>query len=137
RQAQAHEVLLCVQKQTTLSDAKLMKMETEELYLKSGVQMAALCSDYPEAISNTLAIAERCNLDLVFGQPALPRFETPHGRTSEEHLRALCEEGLIKRYPQDGPEVRERLDYELSIINSTGFVDYFLLVHDVIHFARS
>jgi len=137
RQAQAHEILLCVQTQTTLSDPKRMKMDTQEFYLKSTEQMGALFGEYPGAMSNTLAIAERCNLELTFGRPHLPRFETPDGRSSEQHLRILCEEGLATRYPSGGQEVRDRLDYELSVINSTGFVDYFLLVHDVIRHARS
>lgn len=136
RQAHAHEVLLCVQTQTTMSDVKRMRMETQEFYLKSAEQMEALFGTYPGAITNTLEIADRCNLELVFGRPQLPNFESPHGRTSEEHLRALCEEGLAVRYPNPTGEVRDRLDYELSVISSTGFVDYFLLVHDVIHFAR-
>jgi DNA polymerase III subunit alpha len=136
-QARAHEVLLCVQTQTTMSDPKRMRMETQEFYLKSAEQMQALFGHLDGAISNTLAIAERCNLELQFGRPHLPQFENPPGMTSEQHLRALCEDGLRRRYPDAGPEVWERLTYELSVISSTGFVDYFLLVHDVIHFARS
>jgi DNA polymerase-3 subunit alpha len=135
-QALAHEVLLCVQTQTTMSDPKRMRMETQEFYLKSAEQMQALFGQYDGAISNTLAIAERCNLELQFGRPHLPQFENPPGMTSEQHLRALCEDGLCRRYPDASAEVRERLNYELSVIESTGFVDYFLLVHDVIDFAR-
>jgi DNA polymerase-3 subunit alpha len=136
-QAKAHEVLLCVQTQTNMADPKRMRMETQEFYLKSPEQMATLFGEYPSALSNTLEIAERCNLELDFGRPQLPDFPTPKGRTSEEHLRVLCEEGLHVRYPDADPDVISRLEYELSIIDSTGFVDYFLLVHDVIHFARA
>ena len=136
-QAKAHEVLLCVQTQTTMADPKRMRMETPEFYLKTADQMASLFADYPAALTNTLEIAERCNLALDFGRPQLPHFPAPKGRTSDEHLRALCEEGLVLRYPSADDDVRSRLDYELSVITSTGFVDYFLLVHDVIHFART
>ncbi|HEX6506422.1 MAG TPA: DNA polymerase III subunit alpha, partial [Chloroflexota bacterium] len=136
RQAYAHEVLLCVQTQTTMSDPKRMKMETQQFYLKSTQQMQALFGEYPGAISNTLEIAERCNLDLVFGRPQLPRFETPDGLSSEMYLRRLCEQGVARRYSAITDEVRSRLEYELSVIVSTGFVDYFLLVYDVIRHAR-
>jgi DNA polymerase-3 subunit alpha len=136
-QAQAQEVLLCIQTQTTLSDPKRMRFETQEFFLKSPEEMAALFADFPGALSNTLAIAERCDLELEFSRPQLPKFEPPHGRTSEEHLRALAEEGLRRRYPDVTTEIRERLDYELAVIGDTGFTDYFLLVHDVMHYARS
>jgi DNA polymerase-3 subunit alpha len=136
RQARTHEILLCIQTQTTLSDPKRMRFETEEFYLKSPEQMRALFGDYPAAITNTLEIAERCDLRLTFGRTQLPRFDAPGGRTSEEHLRALCESGLRKRYPEVTEEVRERLEYELRVIAETGFADYLLLGQDVIHFAR-
>jgi DNA polymerase-3 subunit alpha len=137
RQARTHELLLCIQTQTVMSDPKRMRMETNEFYLKSAEQMQALFGEYPGAISNTLAIAERCNLELVFGRPQLPRYDVPGGQTSEEYLRKLCYEGLERRYPAADTAIRQRLDYELSVILATGFVDYFLLVYDVIHFARS
>ncbi len=136
RQAYAHEVLLCVQTQTTMSDPKRMRMESQQFYLKSPQQMHALFGDYPGAVSNTIAIADRCNLDLVFGRPHLPKFDTPDGLTSEEYLRRLCEAGLSRRYPEVTAEIRARLEYELTVIFRTGFVDYFLLVYDVIRFAR-
>jgi DNA polymerase-3 subunit alpha len=136
RQAYAHEVLLCVQTQTTMSDPKRMRMESQQFYLKSPEQMHALFGEYPGAVSNTLAIAERCNLELVFGRPHLPKFDTPDGLSSEEFLRRLCEAGLARRYPDVTEEIRARLEYELTVIFGTGFVDYFLLVYDVIRFAR-
>ena len=136
RQAYAHEVLLCVQTQTTMSDPKRMRMESHQFYLKSPQQMHALFGDYPGAVSNTLAIAERCNLELVFGRPHLPKFDTPDGLSSEEYLRRLCEAGLARRYHEVTGEIRARLEYELTVIFGTGFVDYFLLVYDVIRFAR-
>lgn len=137
RQALTHEILLCVQTQTTMDDPKRMRMSSEEFYLKSPAEMAALFGDHPEALANTLAIAERCNLELTFGRPQLPRFQTPSGESSECYLRHLCQEGIRRRYGQPSAEAQARLQYELSVILSTGYVDYFLLVYDVIHFARS
>lgn len=137
RHAYTHEVLLCIQTQTTMSDPKRMRMESQEFYLKSPEQMQALFGAYPGALANTLEIAERCNLELAFGRPQLPRFATPDGQSSEEYLQVLCEHGVQRRYSEVTPEIRQRLEYELSVILNTGFVDYFLLVHDVIHYARS
>jgi DNA polymerase-3 subunit alpha len=137
RNARAHEILLCIQTQTTLSDPKRMRFETEEFYLKSPDEMRGLFGHLPGAISNTVAIAERCNLELSFGQPLVPRFDTAEGRTSEEQLRTLCEDGLSKRYPEGAEDARSRMEYELSIISETGFADYILLVHDVVQHART
>jgi DNA polymerase-3 subunit alpha len=136
RQAYAHEVLLCIQTQTTMSDPKRMRMQTQEFYLKSAEQMAGLFGHVPGAIGNTLAIAERCNLELEFGRVQFPAVELPAGRTAEEQLRMLCAEGMARRYPSAPEAARQRLEYELEIIERTGFVEYLLLVHDVIHFAR-
>lgn len=136
RHARAQEVLLCIQTQTTMSDPKRMRMETQEFYLKSPEQMQSLFGDVPGALANTLAIAERCNLELTFGRPHFPRVETPKGESAASYLRALCAEGLASRYPTLPAGARERFEYELSVIEGTGFVDYFLLVYDVIHFAR-
>jgi DNA polymerase-3 subunit alpha len=135
--ARAHEILLCIQTQTTLADPKRMRFETNEFYLKSSQQMQDLFGHIPGAISNTLAIAERCDLDLAFGRTLVPHFATADGRTAEEQLHALCEDGLRERYPSVPDEARAQLTYELSVITETGFTDYILLVHDVIHFARS
>ena len=137
QQAYAHDVLLCIQTQTTLSDPKRMRFETQEFYLKSADEMRSLFANYPGAVGNTLAIAERCGLELEFGQPRLPRFQSPDGRSAEEHLRARAEEGARRRYANLSPEIGDRLEYELSVIASTGFSDYYLLVHDVMQFARS
>jgi DNA polymerase-3 subunit alpha len=136
RHAPAHEILLCVQTQTTLADPKRMKLGSGEFYLKSPEQMMELFGSYPGAIHNTLEIAERCNLELTFGRPQLPKVEVPSGMTSEGYLRQLCEDGLSRRYSHITPEIRGRLEYELSIIEKTGFLDYFLLVYDVMRFAR-
>lgn len=136
QEARAHEILLCIQTQTLLSDPKRMRLETDEFYLKSSQEMLAAFRDYPEAIANTLEIAERCNLELTFGRPQLPEFTPPAGLSSEAYLRRLCEEGLQERYGENSTLVRNRLEYELSVILDTGFTDYFLLVFDVIRFAR-
>lgn len=136
RHSHAHEILLCIQTQTTMDDPKRMRLETPQFYLKSPEQMQALFGQWPTALSNTLHIAERCNLELSFGRPQLPRFVTPDGQPSEQYLRQLCEEGVRRRYPLGTAEIRQRLEYELSVILGTGFVDYFLLVYDVIRFAR-
>jgi DNA polymerase-3 subunit alpha len=137
RHAYAHEVLLCIQTQTTMSDEKRMRMQTPEFYLKSYDEMSGLFSGWPSAISNTLEIAERCTLELTFGRPQLPRYQTPRGETPEEYLRTLCEARVYARYRTVTSKVRERLEYELAVIFGTGFADYILLVYDVIHFARS
>jgi len=136
RHATTHEVLLCVQTQTTLDDPKRMKLGSGEFYLKSEEQMQVLFGEYPGALSNSMAIAERCDLTLDFGRPQLPTVEIPPELTSESYLRQLCTKGLPQRYPDVTPEIRQRLDYELGVIEKTGFVDYFLLVYDVIRFAR-
>lgn len=137
RHSATQEILLCIQTQTTIDDPKRMRIASEELYLKSAMEMEALFAEVPEAVRNTLEVAERCNLELTFGRPQLPRFETPAGQSSEEYLRSLAAEGLEKRYGEPDDAVRARLEYEIDIIVNTGFVDYFLLVYDVIHFART
>ena len=137
RQAYAHEVLLCVQTQTTMSDPKRMRMESQQFYLKSPEQMHALFGEYPGAVSNTLAIAERCNLELVFGRPHLPQVRHAGWLSSEEYLRRLCEVGLAHRYARNHRrDSRPASNMNLTVIFGTGFVDYFLLVYDVIRFAR-
>lgn len=136
RQARAHEILLCIQTQTSMSDPKRMRLDTEEFYLKSPEQMDELFGHVPGALSNTLEVAERCNLNLSFGQLQFPQVDIPEGQTAVQHLRRLCHEGLARRYPGGDSRATERLDYELSIVEHTGFVDYLLLVHDVIAFAR-
>lgn len=137
RHASVHEILLCIQTQTTMDDPKRMRLGTGQFYLKSPEQMRALFGQYPGAITNTLAIAERCNLNLTFGRPQLPEVKVPEGHTSESYLRALCLEGLGRRYPAVLPETQARLEYELQMIHQMGFDDYYLLVYDVIAYARS
>jgi DNA polymerase-3 subunit alpha len=132
-----HEVLLCVQTQTTLTDEKRMRFGSQEFYLKSAEEMESLFGHVPTALSNTLAIAERCNLELNFGRLQLPCPPIPTGLTPEKYLRQLCEAGIHSRYGAEITDtIRQRLEYELDIIEKTGYVNYFLLVNDFIQFAR-
>jgi DNA polymerase-3 subunit alpha len=134
--AAAHEALLCIQTQTTLSDPDRMRFQTDEFYFKSPDEMRKRFSYAPQAIANTIAITEMCNLELDFSQIHLPHFEVPKEFTKEEYLRKLCLEGLDKRYPQSDIKVKERLEHELDIIKKTGFTSYFLIVWDFIRYAK-
>ncbi len=138
--APAQEVLMCIQTGKTLQDETRMRMETEELYLKSEEEMRALFPDCPEAVDNTQRIAERCRVDFDFGSLHLPHFPIETGETAQEMLTRLCTEGLKRLYPNeaDDPESepRKRLDYEISMIARMGYVDYFLIVWDFIHYAK-
>ncbi len=132
-----HDVMLCIQTGSTLDEPNRMKFSSDDFYLKSGAQMAELFKETPEAISNTLEIAERCNVEFEFGHLHLPNFPLPEGMTDKEYLHQLCEERIGNRYTEITQEVRKRLDYELSIINRMGYDSYFLIVWDFINFARS
>jgi DNA polymerase III subunit alpha len=135
---EAHDVMICIGTGKMVHDEKRMRY-TPELYFKSGAEMRALFSDHPEAISNTIAIAERCNLKLEFGTSKFPEYDPPPGKTREAYLRELCETGLRKRYGErasNDPELRLRLTTELDVLEKTGFVSYFLIVWDFIHFAK-
>ncbi|MCX5700191.1 MAG: DNA polymerase III subunit alpha [Candidatus Omnitrophica bacterium] len=135
--AKAHEALLCIQTQTTLEDPNRMRMQTEEFYFKSPQEMKNLFKDIPEAIKNTCEIASRCNLELDFNKVHLPKYEPPVGKTKEDYLVELCNQGITDRYELITPEITERLEHELKIIKSMGFVSYFLIVWDFIHYAKS
>ncbi len=134
----AHDVMLCIGTGKLISDEKRMHYKPE-LYFKGLDEMRALFGDHPESLTNTLAIAERCNLKLDFGTLKFPEYDPPPGKTRTEYLHELCEAGLRKRYgdraPND-PELRARLTKELAVIETTGFVSYFLIVWDFIHFAK-
>jgi DNA polymerase-3 subunit alpha len=135
--ARAHEALLCIQTGTTMSDPNRWRFSTEEFYLKSADEMRAVFKDLPEAYRNTLAVAERCNLDLRFGQFYLPRYKVPDEFTLDSYLEHLALEGLRARYgsaPADA--IVERLRYELGVITKMGFSGYFLVVWDFIAHAR-
>ncbi len=130
------DVLLCIQTGKTVDDPDRMRFEGQEFYLKSEAEMAALLPSMPEAVENTLRVAEKCRFDFEFGHYHLPEFKLPPGETdSFAYLRRLCGQGFEKRYP-NRPEVRSQLDYELDMIRRMGFVDYFLIVSDFVGFAR-
>ncbi|MBU4346341.1 MAG: DNA polymerase III subunit alpha [Candidatus Omnitrophica bacterium] len=135
--ASSHEALLCIQTQTTLDDPHRLRFQTQEFYFKSPQEMQEIFKEIPQAVSNTLEIAGRCNLELDFSQIHLPRYEPPQGKTKEEFLKGLCEEGLKEKFPSVTPAIRERLQHEQEIIKSTGFTSYFLIVWDFIHYGKS
>ncbi|MEN9563427.1 MAG: polymerase alpha subunit [Chloroflexota bacterium] len=136
--AKLQDVLLAIQTNSTLADPDRMRMTDDSYFLRSPLEMSKLFSEVPDALSNTLLIAERCNVDLGFKGYHLPEFPVPEGHTAESYLRSLCEAGAEKRYGDDcdSPKVRERLNYELSVVNSMGFNAYFLIVWDLCSFAR-
>ncbi|MCC8051869.1 MAG: DNA polymerase III subunit alpha [Clostridiales bacterium] len=134
--AAAHDVLLCLQTGKKLSDENRMRYEGGQYFVKSPEQMAELFPYAPEALENTHKIAERCHVEIEFGVTKLPKFDVPSPYTSWEYLNKLCSEGLEKRYGDRAEEIRPRLDYELSVIQKMGYVDYFLIVWDFIHYAR-
>ncbi len=141
--AKPHDVLLCIQQQKLQSDPKRLKFDAEEFYLKSAEEMRKTFHEVPEACDNTLEIADRCELDLVYGSRApadqryhLPRFETPGGMDRDTYLRTLVEDGARERYGELTPEIAERVEHELGVITSMGFGGYFLIVWDLIRYAR-
>jgi len=133
----AHDVLLAIQTQTTIEDPQRLRLGSDQFYFKSPEEMKELFSELPQAITNTIAIAERCNLELEFNKIHLPRFQPPEGYTQEEYLRKLCYENLERKYPHPSQEVKHRIEYELSVINKLGFTSYFLIVWDFVRFAKS
>ena len=135
--ADPHDILLCLQTGKKLSDTDRMRYEGGQYYVKSEQEMAALFPYALEALENTHKIAERCHVEIEFGVTKLPRFDVPDGYTSWEYLNKLCFEGLERLYNPVTPELRERLEYELNTIKNMGYVDYFLIVWDFIHYARS
>lgn len=134
--AAVQDILLCIQTGKSLQDPERMRFETKEFYLKSTEEMKYLFGDYPQAISNTAVIADRCQVDFVFGQNRLPNYQVPKGYTAQSYLAKLCQEGLKKRFGDKAGEQQERLAYELSIIEKMGFCSYFLIVWDFINYAR-
>ncbi|HSJ89784.1 MAG TPA: DNA polymerase III subunit alpha, partial [Anaerolineales bacterium] len=136
--ARFQDILLAIQTQSLLSEKDRMRMSDDSYYLRTPTEMNRLFAEVPEALSNTLLIAERCNVDLSFKGYHLPDFAVPEGFTTETYLRYLCEEGARKRYDARArsPEVRERLDYELGIIQKMGFAAYFLIVWDLCRHAK-
>lgn len=135
--APAQDVLVCVQTNTTIHDTKRMKTDSTQLYMKTPAEMALVFGELPEAMANTIRIAEMCNVDLGFKGYQLPEFDVPQGFTAETYLRHLCEQGAIQRYGSIEGRVRERLDYELGVIVSMGFANYFLVTWDFVRFAKT
>jgi DNA polymerase-3 subunit alpha len=134
--AQAHDILLCIQTQKKVQDEDRMRYEGGQFYMKSPEEMRALFPYALEAVENTGEIAKRCEVTIEFGQYKLPKYDVPVGFTAWEYLNHLCEEGLKKRYGQPSEELKERLHYELDTIHGMGFVDYFLIVWDFIKYAK-
>ena len=134
--AEAHDILLCVQTRKLLSDENRMRYEGGQYYVKSPEEMAELFPYIPEALENTQKIADRCEVEIEFGVTKLPKFDVPAPYTSWEYLNKLCYDGLKERYRGDLTELEKRLEYELGVIKTMGYVDYFLIVWDFIRFAR-
>lgn len=137
--AYIHEILLCIQTGKKMSDPDRMKMGVDEFYVKSPEEMADYFKNIPEAIENTVKIAEKCNFDFEFGNTKLPNYEVPKEYpTHADYFKELCRTGLKKRYG-DNPssEIKERLEYEISVIEKMGYVDYYLIVWDFINYAKT
>ena len=119
--AAAQEVLMCIQTGKTLDDTSRMRMETDQLYLKSEAEMAALIPNYPEALENTYRIAHSCHVEFDFNSRHLPRYPLPDGVEPDAYLRSLCEAGFKERYAADDKAAHERLEYELGVIESVSY----------------
>jgi DNA polymerase-3 subunit alpha len=138
-----HEVLLCIQTKKTMNDPDRMSFPTNEFYIKSPEEMTSAFINFPEAIQNTVKIADMCNVEFEFGNTILPEFKIEENITNLEYLTRLCNEGIEKRYNKEDyndeyiTRVKERLNYELSVIDKMGYVDYFLIVQDFINYAKS
>ena len=135
--AKSHDILLCLQTGKKLQDEDRMRYPGGQFYIKSEEEMRGLFPFAKEALENTARIAKRCQVEIKFGEYHLPKYEVPEGYTSESYLEELCRKGLEKRYGKVEKEIQLRLDYELDIIKSMGFVDYFLVVWDYINFAKT
>ena len=134
--AEAHDILLCIQTGKKLSDENRMRYPGGQFYVKSEKEMKKLFSYAPEAIENTQKIADRCNVEIELGVTKLPHFDVPEGYDSWTYLNKLCNDGMAERYPDDDGSIRERLRYELNTIRQMGYVDYFLIVWDYINYAK-
>lgn len=134
--AQAHDILLCIQTQKKVTDENRMRYEGGQYFIKSPQEMEELFPYAKEALTRTQEIANRCNVEIEFGEYKLPQFDVPEGFSALEYLQKLCMEGLYKRYPNPSAELLDRLAYEIDTISGMGFVDYFLIVGDFIKFAR-
>ena len=135
--ADAHDILLCIQTGKKVTDENRMRYDGRQYYLKSPEEMAELFPYAPQALENTCKIAERCNVEIEFGVTKVPHFEVPQGFDSWTYLNHLCNEGMKRRYPDADEEKKKRLEYELSVIHKMGYVDYFLIVWDYINYAKT
>ena len=134
--SRAQEILMCIQTGKTLSDENRMRMHTDQMYIKSEEEMLRAFPEFQDALDRTHEIAMRCHVDFDFKTKHLPSFPLPEGETAKGMLRRLCGEGLARKYGEDRADARERLEYELGVIEKMGYVDYFLIVWDFIHYAR-
>jgi DNA polymerase-3 subunit alpha len=134
--APSHDLLVCIGTNSTINDEKRIKMAGDFYYLKSAEEMAALYRDIPQAIENTERIAQMCHLKLEFGRLHLPEIDLPQGVSADQFLADLCHRSLSQYYPNPTPEIKQRLDYELEVIKKTQFANYFLVVWDIISFAK-
>ncbi len=137
--AAAHDVLLCIQTGAKLADENRMRYASPEFYLKTPQEMAALFAEVPEALATTLEIADKCDLKIELGKNKFPAYSPPEGETRDGYLRRLCYEGLERRFGPRAqePALRQRLDFELGVLEKTGFTSYFLIVWDFIHYAKT
>ena len=135
--AEAHDILLCIQTGKKLQDEDRMRYDGGQYFVKSEEEMQALFPYAKQALENTQKIADRCHVEIEFGKTKLPKYDVPDGYTAWEYLNRLCFDGLAQRYPkQQAQELKSRLEYELDVIKTMGYVDYFLIVWDYIHFAK-
>lgn len=134
--ASVQDVLLCVQTNTTIQERNRLRLETEEYYLKSAEEMEQALPEYTQALQNTAILAQRCQVELPFGQLHLPHYPTPEGKDPYAYLSKLCQQGIQQKYGGETDEIRTRLAYELDVIRSMGYVDYFLIVWDFVKFAK-
>lgn len=136
--AKMQNVLVCIGTNHIVGEENEMSFETDEFYVKSEDEMLERFSAVPEAISNTQKIADRCSISFEFGKTKLPAFNAPDGRDNDEYFETMCKEGLVRRYGADPlPEIVERMNYELGVIKKMGYVNYYLIVHDFINYAKS
>ena len=134
--SQAHDVLLCIQTGNSLADEKRLKFATDQFYLRTPEEMARAFPHHPQALANTLQIAEKCNLEMDFSKQHYPTYHADYPASLKEYLFHLCEEGLPRRYSIVTPEIRQRLDYEIGVIDTKGLTSYILIVWDFVHSAR-
>lgn len=136
--AKAHELLLCMQTKSTMDDPSHFQFNAPEYYVKSSEEMRRLFSYAPEACDNTIKIADKCNFDFEFGHYHIPSYEAPAPfKNAEEYFRHLCYKGLEEKYDEVSQELKDRLEYEISVIVKMGFVEYFLIVWDFINYAKT